>query len=403
MRRLIASAMLAIAALGVTATAVLGLDDVELTVDTWTSDAGRAYVGVRAAGHWSIPAEPGSTVVACDHYYGRWELMGTAQPASRHYWVWLYRCADDERVNVDAPVTVAIDGGRPGIGITAAAYGDLSLFLAVGVEPASAPAGTERMVSARLTGAWVDALSGYLAAHIDRDALRITGWTVDFGDGVVEDHPPDPDAPETLSVPHTYTAAGQFEAVVTAHVAGEAYAAFFTPGGLPAERVEPFSLDISNRAAGIGAVAIEYADPVVIVGASPSSPTGPTPVGPADDGSTVLWWPRGLLSEFHPRAIVVSEGTMTSGGVVLGSGTTRLVGYRYIAGVNDASAPTRAGRYPAGEPIRIQWDTPLAGGASYPVRLELELETTYPDGTVRTSIAAGTVEVTVVYSAVGGA
>jgi hypothetical protein len=44
----------------------------------------------------------------------------------------------------------------------------------------------------------------------------------------------------------------------------------------------------------------------------------------------------------------------------------------------------------------------LPGQGSYPVRLVLELETTYDDGTVRTYEAAGTVDVTVVYSAVGG-
>lgn len=401
-RRVSRAGLLAVGVTLLTASAAAALDDpIELTVDTWTSDAGRAYVGVRAAGQWAIPAEPEATEVTCDQYYGRWELMGVAQPAFRHYWVWLYRCADDERVNVDAPVNVAIDGGRPAIGISAEAYGDLSLYLSVAVEPASAPAGTERIVRGRLAGEWADALTGYLAAHVDRASLRVTGWTVDFGDGTVEQHPPDPDDPEALAVAHTHEEAGEFEAIVTAHVAGEAYGAFFAPGGVPAERVEPFALDISNSAGG-GAVAVEYTAPVVTVGASPSSPMGPTPVDPVDDGSVALWWPRGLLCELHPRAIVVSEGLMTSGGVVLGTGTTRLVNYRYTAAINDASAPTPSGTYAAGQPIRIQWDTPLAGGASYPVGLELELETTYPDGTVRTTTAAGTVEVTVVYSAVGG-
>ena len=40
--------------------------------------------------------------------------------------------------------------------------------------------------------------------------------------------------------------------------------------------------------------------------------------------------------------------------------------------------------------------------ATYPVRLVLELETSYDDGTVRTYEVAGEVDVTVVYSAVGG-
>ncbi len=93
---------------------------------------------------------------------------------------------------------------------------------------------------------------------------------------------------------------------------------------------------------------------------------------------------------------------MRTGGVIIRGAPTQLVGYRYEAGVNDASAPTAPGDYPADEPIRIQWNTPLPGQGSYPVRLVLELETTYDDGTVRTYQAAGSVDVTVVYSAVSG-
>jgi hypothetical protein len=55
---------------------------------------------------------------------------------------------------------------------------------------------------------------------------------------------------------------------------------------------------------------------------------------------------------------------------------------------------------PAATAIRIQWDTPLPGAKTYPVRLVLDLETTYDDGTVRTSQVAGVVSVTVIYSAI---
>ena len=91
---------------------------------------------------------------------------------------------------------------------------------------------------------------------------------------------------------------------------------------------------------------------------------------------------------------------MRSGGVVIGGAATRLVGYRYEGGVNDASDASRPGTYAADAPVRIQWNTPLPGKAAYPVRLVLELETTYDDGTVRTSEVDGSIAVTVVYSAV---
>jgi hypothetical protein len=91
---------------------------------------------------------------------------------------------------------------------------------------------------------------------------------------------------------------------------------------------------------------------------------------------------------------------MRSGGLVIGGATTRLVAYRYEGGVNDASGATSPATYPADEPIRIQWNTPLAGQAAYPVPIVLELETTYADGTVRASQVSGAVSVSVVYSAV---
>ena len=382
-----------------TATAFDG--SVDLKVETWTSDDGRAYVGVQAAGQWAVPATQVVKVVT--PYYSVWDLMGLSVPSCRLYWVWVYRTADDEIVNPASPGAVVTCGDLPGIDIRPEAYGDLSLYLDVSVDPVSAPARSERMVTAVLTNAWMDAIGGYLSAYVDHNSVRVDSWTVDFGDGTLRSYPRDPSAPERLAVTHRYDAAGSFDAVVTAHVSGQAYAAFFAPGGAPVERVIPFTVDISNRAAGISALPIEYVPAVVEVGAAPSGtlPDG-TILSPEAEGHAQLWWPRGLLCELFPRAIVVSEGFMRSGGVTIGGATTRLVAYRYEAGVNAASAPSDHGRYPADEPIHIQWNTPLAGQGSYLVRLVLELETTYDDGTVRTYEAEGTVDVTVIYSAVSG-
>jgi hypothetical protein len=397
----VAATCLAVGALFVIATPARALDPIELKVETWTSDNGRAYVGVQAAAQWAVPATQGVKVVT--PYYSVWDLMGLSVPSCRLYWVWLFRTADDEIVNPASPGAVVTCGDRPGIDIRPEAYGDLSLYLDVGVDPVSAPARTERTVISELTLGWMDAIGGYLSAYVDHNSVRVDSWTVDFGDGTLRSYPRDPSASERLAVTHHYDAAGSFDAVVTAHVSGQAHAAFFSPGGAPVERVIPFTVDISNRAAGISALPIEYVPPVVEVGAAPSGtlPDG-TILSPEAEGHAQLWWPRGLLCELFPRAIVVSEGFTRSGGVTIGGATTRLVAYRYQAGVNDASAPSAYGHYPADEPIHIQWNTPLAGQGSYPVRLVLELETTYDDGTVRTYEAEGTVDVTVIYSAVSG-
>jgi len=374
---------------------------VEVAVETWTSDDGRAYVGVQAAAEWAVPATETTTVDTT--YYSRWDLMGITQPYNTFWWVWVFRTADDEPMNVTSPIALFTTDRQPGIGIRPEAQGDLSLYLDVAVNPVSGPARSARTIGAELTTGWLDAVGGVISAYVIPASVTLEGWTVEFGDGTVETLPPQPGNQERLSVQHRYAEAGSFDAVVTARVSGQAYAAFFAPGGIPVERVIPWQLDITNSATGISALPIEYVPPVVEVGASPSGLLADgTLVEPVADGSAALWWPRGLLCELFPRATVVTEGFMRSGDVTIGGATTRLVGYRYESAINDASAATPSGQYPADEPIRIQWNTPLPSQGSYPVRLVLELETTYDDGTVRTYDAAGTVEVTVIYSAVGG-
>jgi hypothetical protein len=401
-RRVLSASAFALAALALTATVAAAYESrIQVKVETWTSSDGRAYVGVQAAGHWAVPATEVVEVVT--PYYSVWDLMGLTQAFCRHYWVWIYRTADDEFMNPTAPMAVVTCERNPPIEIRPEAYGDLSLYLDVAVDPVSAPARTERTVSAELTLAWMDAIGGFIAAYVDHDSVRVNGWTVDFGDGTVRDYARDPRDQKRLAVTHRYDSAGSFDAIVTAHVSGDAYAAFFSPAGEPVERVIPFTVDISNRAAGISALPIEYVPPVVEVGASPSGTLADgTIVEPDANGHTQLWWPRGLLCQLYPRAIVVTDGFMRSGGLTIGGATTRLVAYRYEAGVSDASAPTASGHYPADEPVRIQWNTPLSDQGSYPVRLVLELETTYDDGTVRTSEVSGQVDVIVVYSAVSG-
>jgi hypothetical protein len=402
LRRVAAASGLALTMLMATAAVAFGYDDpIQVKVETWTSEDGRAYVGVQAAAEWAVPAT--ETTAADTTYYSRWDLMGITQAYNQFWWVWVYRTADDSRVNVSSPITLFTSDRQPGIGIRPEAQGELSLYLDVAVNPVSGPARSARTISAELTTGWLDAVGGVISAYVIHDSVTVEGWTVDFGDGSVETLPPQPGNQERLSVQHRYAEAGSFDAVVTARVSGQAYAAFFAPGGVPVERVIPWQLDITNSATGISALPIEYVPPVVEVGASPSGVLADgTVVEPDSDGHAALWWPRGLLCELFPRASVVTEGFMRSGGVTIGGATTRLVGYRYEAAVNDASAATASGHYVADDPIRIQWNTPLPGQGSYPVRLVLELETTYDDGTVRTYEAAGTVDVTVVYSAVGG-
>ncbi len=397
LRRLILPALLAVAGLLISAGAVMALDsNVTVSLNTWTTEDGHGYVGVQANGEWSPPAESRARVRT--KFYSEWQNMGNPGAYCHAWWVFVHRTADGSTVNFDSPVSLVLCGPEPTIGISPSGFGDLSLYLAVGVEPITAPARSERSVTAELTAGWRDWIDDAISAYIRRDSVRVQRWTVDFGDGTRRTFPGD--GTDRLVTTHAYEA-GEFEVVVTARVVGEAFGAFFTPDGVPYEEVVPFELDISNSASGVSALPIEYVPPVVSPGGSPSGNLPGGQVIAADiDGHAQIYWPRGLPCALYIRPIVEQEGFMRSGGVVIGGATTRLLSFRYLGGVNDASDASPPGAYEAGEPIRIQWNTPLPNSGSYPIRVELSVETTYDDGTVQTFEFSGSIAATVVYSAI---
>jgi len=396
MRVVWAFAFATLAVLAVPAVARAYDPGVTVKVESWGSDAGHGYVGIQASGEWAPPAESRTRVRT--KFYSEWQNMGNPGAYCHAWWVFVHRTADGSTVNFDSPVSMVLCGPEPTIGISPSGFGDLSLYLAVDVEPITAPARSQRTVTAELTSGWRDWIDDAIAAFIRADTVRVERWTVDFGDGTRRTFPGD--GSDRLVTTHAYEA-GEFDVIVTARVTGEAYGAFFTPDGVPYEEVVPFELDISNSASGVSALPIEYVPPVVSPGGSPS---GTMPGGQAIaadvDGHAQIYWPRGLPCALYIRPIVEQEGFMRSGGVVIGGATTRLISYRYLGGVNDASGASPPGTYDAGDPIRIQWNTPLPDGGSYPIRVELTIETTYDDGTVRTFDFSGSIAATVVYSAI---
>ena len=395
--RFAAASGFAVLLLSLSAQTAAAIDPVlDVRVDKWSSNDGHAYVGVTASGKWVPPADAPSRVRTV--YYSEWQNQGNPAAYCHAWWVWVHRTADGSTVNFDSPIAMVLCGPEPAIGISPSGFGDLSLYLAVGVEPVTAPARSQRTVTAELTAGWRDWIDDAIAAFIRPDTVRVQRWTVDFGDGTRRTYPGD--GTDRLVTTHSYEA-GEFDVIVTARVTGEAYGAFFTPEGVPYEQVVPFELDISNSASGVSALPIEYVPPVVVPGGSPSGsmPGGQT-VGADVDGHAQIYWPRGLPCALFIRPIVEQEGFMRSGGVVIGGATTRLVSYRYLGGPNDASGASPPGTYDAGDPIRIQWNTPLPDGGSYPIRVEVTVETTYDDGTVRTFEFSGSIAAIVVYSAI---
>ena len=395
--RLAAASAFAVFLLALSAQTAAAIDPVlDVRVDKWSSDNGHAYVGVTASGNWVPPADSPKRVKTT--YYSEWQNQGNPAAYCHAWWVFVHRTADGSLVNFDSPVSMVLCGPEPAIGISPIGFGDLSLYLAVGVDPVTAPARSARNVTSELTAGWREHIDDAIAAYVRSDTVRVQRWTVDFGDGTRRTFPGD--GSDRLATTHAYEA-GEFDVVVTARVTGEAYGAFFTPDGVPYEQVVPFELDISNRATGVAALPIDYVPPVVVPGGSPSGtmPGGQTITADAA-GHAEIFWPRGLPCALFIRPIVEQEGFMRSGGVVIGGATTRLVRYRLLGGTNDASDASPPGTYEASDPVRIQWNTPLPDGGSYPVRAELTVETTYDDGTVRTFQFSGSITATVVYSAI---
>ena len=73
-------------------------------------------------------------------YYSEWQNQGNPAAYCHAWWVFVHRTADGSTVNFDSPVSMVLCGPEPAIGISPSGFGDLSLYLAVGVEPVTAPA-----------------------------------------------------------------------------------------------------------------------------------------------------------------------------------------------------------------------------------------------------------------------
>jgi hypothetical protein len=213
---------------------------IAITVTDWTAPDGRGFVGVQADGQWATPSSSG--------YCSEWVLKAVVAPIEWVYWVWVHQngCSGPV-INFTNPRQVITTPDKPGMGIHANSAAGMSLYLDVTVQPDAAPAGSQRTVSAQMTAGWLPALNGAIQAYVVPDSVRVTSWTVDFGDDSRATFQPDPSNLFGLTTTHTY-GSGQFNVVAIAHVTGQAYGAFFAPDGTPFEQLIPFAINISNQA-----------------------------------------------------------------------------------------------------------------------------------------------------------
>jgi hypothetical protein len=180
MKRLGAIPAAALLVLLLSSSTALAVDaPIAVTVADWTSSDGHAFVGVQANGQWATPSSSG--------YCSVWQLKAVVAPNEWVYWVWVYQngCSG-QAVNFTNPAQVVTTPGQPGMGIHANTSAGMSLYLQVSVNPQDAPAESQRTVSAQLTAGWLTALNGAIQAYVVPSSVRVTTWTVRFGDDSIK-------------------------------------------------------------------------------------------------------------------------------------------------------------------------------------------------------------------------
>jgi hypothetical protein len=259
----------------------------------------------------------------------------------------------------------------------------LDLDLRVKVVPANPVAGSPAAVSAVLSSALTEDLNLYLSMAIED--WSVTTWSVDFGDGQIATA--NGSIGTAVSLPHTYLAAGRYDARATAFIAGHAQAAVYDRYGSVHLIQRGFSVVVSNdvNATARSRPTRTYLPPQAVAGVVPSlSGSGG---GSAAAGFRQIDALRGALTTLAVRLLVIREGVLRVDGIDRAFGQSRLTNWRLDGAASDAprgSGTTPGTIHPASEPMVLQWNAPdrLVGAQSqeYLVPLTLYVETRFPDG-----------------------
>ena len=300
-------------------------------------------------------------------------------------------CASPTRSPVDQPAV-------------AEATARLDLDLQVIASPAVATVGSPTVVSGLLNSRLTQDLNLYLSMAIED--WSVTRWLLDFGDG--QSRTVSSPVGTTISVPHTYLSTGRYDTRLIASISGHAQAAAYDGYGNIHLVRRPFTVEVGNHAS-ISARARpsrNYVPPQVAVAVVPS-------VGPSVPTSVVAFRHidalRGALTTLSIHLVVIREGLITIDGARGGFGQSRLTGWRLDGGVLDApgnSGTTVGANHSAGEPMRLQWNSPdrivSAQPQDYIVPVSLLVETRFPDGHRASYVIASSFSVTVNFAAQSG-
>ena len=359
---------------------------------------GHAYVGVQAAGHVGTARAPGRASPTTRP--GTTGRPSSPSPCATSGAVKVHTCSGST-VNPLSPTMVITSRVTPGIGVRADTSGVLSLDLGVAVDPETAPgrhrpdghgradrrlAGTRRRPASAPTSSRARSRSG---------AGPSTSVTAPCG----RSRRPRPRP--TGSRRPTRTAPGEFSVTVTARVTGAPTARSSRPTGRRTRRPCPgASTSPTPRPASRGCRS-STSPPVVTVGGEPV-------------GHAARWHDRGGRRDRAHRDLVAARAAVRplrapdhrARGVHAlgwrrdraGQDAPRLLPLRGRAPTTRRTGPGRARTGPRRR-SGSSGTRRCPGRGSIPSGSMLVLETTYDDGTVRTTRVSGTVSVTVVYSA----
>jgi hypothetical protein len=385
-----------------------------VTLASVSGYSGHAFVFAQVVDAYAVLPAPDSTGHDSP-YYSRWVAFPGPGPGCDFLWaVYVYDKRTGAQINPAPPGTPGLNfqtttivcstpasspAGAPTLN---QAKARLDLDLMVSLSPATPLAGSVSVLRASLSSSVVNELNIYLSMAVER--WWVTGWTVDFGDGVRQTVTGRGGG--SLQLPHVFRRPGLYRPRVVARISGLAQASAYDRAGNPYLIDRSFEVEVGNSTAAsvLPAPTRSYHAPEAVVTVAPVIHGSGVWPGPAAFRHVDVF--RGTLTEFYVRPLVLREGYLTLNGVAAGSSRSTLVAWRYTGGVSDA--PGMLGTVPhtqhsAVEPIRLQWNTPgpIAGARvqDYSVPVTLYLRSVYPDGHVGLHSIDSTFAVTVNFTA----
>jgi hypothetical protein len=408
---------LALAASGATDSQGLGGTVTTVSITSVSGYAGHAFVYAQVSDStFAFPAPTGTGHQSA--FYSVWVAQPIASPSCPWVWaVYVFDRATNRQINTPPP-----DTPPPNFGTTtvlcasptatpvaeppqADAAARLDLDLQVTVSPPVAAAGSTSIVSAVLSNALTEDLNLYLSMAIE--SWSVTSWSIDFGDGQITTL----NAPvgTSIRVPHVYQAAGVYDARVVAFISGHAQAAVYDRYGTVHLLRRPFSVEVGNHAMASASMrpSRSYLPPRAAIGVIPY--IGMTIGAPSTTAFRHIDGLRGALTSLSVQLLILREGELFINGVPRGFGHSWLAGWRLDGALSDASpgiGTVPGGRHAAGEPLRLQWNTPdhILGGQprDYVVPVTLFITTRFPDGHVASYAIGSSFSVSVNFAAQSG-